>query len=216
MLSFDNESHIYKWNGEIVPSVSAIAGSVSGTDHLAKMKSTKEGRERLKWLANYGTDIHNMIVGINEENDKFPECLEKENFLKWTKKRQFIPNLWEKALYSKKFGFCGTFDMLGTLNGKMAVIDWKSGRSPGPEQYCSCQLNLYSQLIWENRKELGLDDFNPNLITKMNIYNFDGTELLERRVTQSLDSSLYDATRFMERWRRKKQDKLDGWEELKF
>jgi len=197
MLIFNDETHTYEVDGDIKPSVSQIAASVGNGDFLLEMKATAEGRKRLAWLAAYGSDIHSFIEKINAGDTDVPVCVETENYRKWQRKAGFRPLVWEKPLYSKKYGYCGTFDCIGEAYGELTLIDWKSGRNIPPLDYAETQLNLYSQLIYENREGLGLSQWNPYLQKKMMVYDFCGDELKEVRLTRGLEESLYDLSVFM-------------------
>jgi len=215
-LTFNKETHEYKVGGEVRPSVSTIASSVGGIDFLHEMKATPKGRERLAWLGSYGSDIHHFIEQINSRKTDYPKCVETENYKKWVAKAGFVPIISEKPLYSHKYGYCGTFDCIGVAYGEITLIDWKSGRNIPPSDYAQTQMNLYSQLISENLRYLGIKVWNPYSQKKMMVYDFCGQfGLREVTLTRPLETTLYDLDIFMESWRKDKAFEKDGWADLK-
>lgn len=52
-------------------------------------------------------------------------------YIDFKKNSGFIPKLIEQRVYSRTHGFAGTLDRIGILNGRMVLIDLKSGYMPG-------------------------------------------------------------------------------------
>lgn len=51
----------------------------------------------------------------------------------WRKKVNLKPIFVEQTVYSKEWGYAGTLDLLGEVEGKLTVLDWKSGKAIYPE-----------------------------------------------------------------------------------
>jgi hypothetical protein len=54
-------------------------------------------------------------------------------FRKWQESSQFVPIASERLVFSHEHGFAGTADLIGTLNGRLALLDIKTGRGVYPE-----------------------------------------------------------------------------------
>lgn len=78
-----------------------------------------------------GTKIHDTIQAYHEQgitdwdNDCAPAMVE---YLKMVEKHNIKPIWHEKTVYSKVHGFAGAIDMLAEIDGKMCVVDIKTGK----------------------------------------------------------------------------------------
>lgn len=114
-------------------------------------------RKKSKEAADIGTAVHKYLeeylnAGINKE--PLPDMPHNENirnaikaFLEWTKenKVKFIAS--ERKVYSKKYGYAGTLDALGYVNGELAIIDFKTSSGIYPEMFI--QTSAYAQAVNE-------------------------------------------------------------------
>lgn len=85
-----------------------------------------------------GTMVHawaeNYIKGRKPKKPKNPQLLNGvKAFLNWVEahKVKFIAS--EKKIYSRLFHYAGTLDAIGTIDGKLALIDFKTGSGLYPE-----------------------------------------------------------------------------------
>ena len=136
MLHYDNENHVYTWNGERIPSITELAKKFSKMD-TSWLESRPEYAER-------GTEIHNELAEYFAEGSTMKlEDLQDE------KSRdiavQIVRNKnWqsEVIVHNKELGYAGIMDLLYVSDGKcVSLIDFKSGNTPN-RKYCACQLNL--------------------------------------------------------------------------
>lgn len=157
MLTFDQETHIYKWNEEIVPSVTQLLNEFKLIDFSGVPQ------DRLEYKRSLGVAVHYAIQLLEEDNlDEASLNPAIKPYLDAYKTFRevtgFEPLHMETRLYSKKWRFAGTLDQLGTeltnIKGDIWLIDykctWKLYASCGP------QLQGYKLLVEENREALGL------------------------------------------------------------
>jgi len=85
-----------------------------------------------------------------QDVDKAENCL--LSYLEWEKSHPINPILVEAPLVSEKYGFGGTIDCLARLNGKLLLIDHKTGKAIYGEMFH--QLAAYRQLLIEQGYEV--------------------------------------------------------------
>ena len=51
----------------------------------------------------------------------------------WQESSQFVFIASERLVFSREHGYAGTTDLIGTLNGRLALLDIKTGRGVYPE-----------------------------------------------------------------------------------
>lgn len=114
-------------------------------------------RHRSKEAADIGTAVHKYLeeylnAGIN--GDPLPPMPVNENiynaikaFLEWTRvnKVKFIAA--ERKVYSRKYGYAGTLDALGYVNGELCIIDFKTSSGIYPEMFL--QTSAYAKAVNE-------------------------------------------------------------------
>ena len=99
-----------------------------------------------------GTLVHAWaeawIKGKKPKKPKNPLLLNGVNaFLDWVKAHnvKFLES--EKKVYSRCYLYAGTADAIGTIDGKLALIDFKTGSGIWPEMYF--QTAAYLMASWE-------------------------------------------------------------------
>ena len=149
-------------DGTQVPGVTTICGRIP-KPHLIKWGNTlgKDGIEYdayMEMTSKIGSAAHAMIEAFwkGEEFDPqhytlyqlgFAEnCFQK--FLKWHESNEVEPVMLETPLVSEKYGFGGTMDFLGCVNGKLTIMDYKTGGRI--YQDMGMQLSALRQLVKEN------------------------------------------------------------------
>lgn len=95
-------------------------------------KSALEPNRVKNAAAHHGTDIHRRIAGYvdSQHFDHYPILAA---FRTWQDEAQFVTVAAEKLVFSREHGYAGTVDLIGTLNGRLAVLDIKTGRGVYPE-----------------------------------------------------------------------------------
>ena len=77
------------------------------------------------------------------------------SFLSWKQGKVIEPILMEEPLVSEAWRYGGKFDFYGRIDGRLTVLDLKTGKGIWPEHFY--QLAAYGQLIWENGYERPTD-----------------------------------------------------------
>lgn len=154
MLSFNADNHEYKWEDRRVFSVTQVLQSVGISDFSMVKK------EVLERAQDYGTKVHKMLELYNKK-DLNEEALDLHlvKVLDQWKQFQLFYNIdihaVEEKLYSKKYKFAGTLDLIFSFNGigeknrpkKLCVIDCKTGAY---QKSHPIQTSAYVQLLLEN------------------------------------------------------------------
>jgi len=100
-------------------------------------RSASEHNRVKSAAADHGIDIHRRIAACVGDKSS---CMSKNvrdpviiAFRAWQDEAQFVPNASEKLVFSHEHEYAGTADLIGTLNGRLALLDIKTGRSVYPE-----------------------------------------------------------------------------------
>ena len=143
VLTFDEDKHIYRLNGIIVPSVTQVMKPLS--DETYRDVDSKV----LRRAAGKGTAVHNAIenyldFGIEDVDPDYSGYFMA--FLRWFDeyKPQVIAT--EYRLYHKFMGYAGTADLICDIGGKLYVIDYKTTQRI-EELLVKVQLKAYSQAL---------------------------------------------------------------------
>jgi ATP-dependent exoDNAse (exonuclease V) beta subunit len=72
-------------------------------------------------------------------------------WLKWQAESNLEPLMIEQQVYSIKYGFAGTTDIIGRVNGMLVVGDWKTGSTGKPYLEHMLQVSAYREAL----KEMG-------------------------------------------------------------
>jgi len=153
-FEFDPVLHEYRWNREIVPSVTQLIQEFGLLDY----SRVPPDRLEFKRLIGIRTHAASLLVdngSLDEEhfNTHFPECVPYlEAYRKFRIIEEFEPTHKEDRHYSRKWRFAGTPDEhgihMGVFKGAHVLVDykctWRMYESTGP------QLAGYSMLIEEN------------------------------------------------------------------
>ena len=162
MLLFEEKEHVYTWNNKVVSSVTQIMGKVG-------IKSNKKDGSEV-WLpiggsnqffgdnvaSDFGTAFHDYakfnlqgIKNIQYDNALSPWINQYNKFIKSLGNFKILGV--EEALYSTRYKYAGTFDLIVELeNGSIVIIDWKTSTSF--QKKWRIQTAAYEQLYRENYK----------------------------------------------------------------
>jgi hypothetical protein len=137
MLSFDAVKHEYRNDGRVVPYVTGILPP-------AEFHVTPE---QLEAARAEGENNHSLVKMFNDTGDTLgdPFLETYARFLEEAKSAFGELVLYETPLYSKKYGYAGTPDMVF----ESAVVDLK--RTSGDVKRTALQLAGYSLLAVENK-----------------------------------------------------------------
>lgn len=129
MLQFDEARHEYRFDGQLVPSVTGILKPLIDYSMIHP--------DRLKAASELGTLVHKTTElfdeGILDEDDLDP--ILRPYLDGWKLFRHevgFVPNTIEKRMYHPVYGYCGTSDRTGAIRGVEAVVDIKKMMVLGP------------------------------------------------------------------------------------
>lgn len=96
----------------------------------------------LAYYAGYEIDNSNISPEIWDMSER---CM--QSFYEWAKSRNVKPILMEKPMVSEKYGFGGTPDLYGEMDGELTLLDFKSGSDIYDDYFM--QLAAYRQLLEE-------------------------------------------------------------------
>jgi len=142
-LIFDPESHIYRYGEKIVPSVTQVLEEVGISDFSMVPKNFMESAQKL------GTDVHSLLE-LYDKNELDYDSISDQvapylpawvNFLE-SSKSEIIEI--ELKVGCEKYGYAGTLDRVLKINGRLAILDIKTGmKSPGHGVQTSAYGNAY-------------------------------------------------------------------------
>jgi hypothetical protein len=140
----------YTQDGKKVPGVTTVIGDVLSKPALVPWawKMGKAGIELDAYvddLAGVGTLAHRMILChlkgektetaeySAEQIDKAENCFLK--YLEWERQRKVEPVRLETPMVSEEYGFGGTPDFVGFIDGAMTLMDFKTGKGIYPDYW---------------------------------------------------------------------------------
>lgn len=127
-LQFDSETHTYRFNGAIVPSVTTILSDVG----LYDFSNVPE--ETLKYAADRGTAVH-LACEYHDKGilDTVPDVIRPyfDQYLAFLNDMDVEIVEIEKRVFCEKFLYAGTLDriaVLKKLSGQPVLVDIKTGQ----------------------------------------------------------------------------------------
>jgi hypothetical protein len=109
----------------------------------ARLGKEKAHKKELAKAAEIGTQIHALVEWtlkgeLCHKVGPSPMICDKAQWgfmawEDWRKKVNLKPIFIEQTVYSKEYGYAGTLDLLAEVEGKLTVLDWKSGKQIYPE-----------------------------------------------------------------------------------
>lgn len=163
-LTFDEASHTYTVDGRVVQSVTQILHRLSAEAYRFVDKDLMEDAALL------GTAAHKMIE-LDLRDDLDPGTLSdglQVYYTAWKNFQQlsgFQMVLSEQRVYSAKYGYAGTLDLAGWLNGRFVIIDAKRTaqvpRTAGPQTAAYLRALEESELI--DARIIGVDRYALHL-----------------------------------------------------
>ena len=145
-LIFFDDRHEYQVDGEIVPSVSEILRFISREVYGDVTQF------RLDHAADRGHNVHSAC----EQLDRFGSAeIDAEiepyinAYIQFRKDHKPVWSKIEHAMHSETYGFAGTLDRYGVMEGRPVIIDIKSSYKV-EKALVTAQLNAYEILADEN------------------------------------------------------------------
>lgn len=157
----------YTSDGIHVPGATTITGLLNKPQLVIwANRLGLEGIDSTKYrdkAANIGTCAHlmvqNYLSGVKETDYSLfsqDDIDQAENalisYFEWEKSHQIKPVLLEKGFASNEYKFGGTVDCVAELNGKLWLVDFKTGKAIYDEM--GIQLAAYRQLLVEQGYEI--------------------------------------------------------------
>lgn len=140
-LTFDENGHIYRLNGLVIPSVTTLMKPLSDDFYRTVDPAV------LDRAAKRGTAIHNAVENYTQFGieDIAPAYAGYFNgFLQWWKLRKPVPLATEQKVYHKILRYAGTADLICTINGRLTLVDYKSSAQVNTK-LCAVQLEGYDR-----------------------------------------------------------------------
>ena len=140
MLTFNKERHEYRWQGDIVPSVTQILAEwrevrVYGSAyHVNVFDGTVIAKDIFSAAADFGSAVHQGAALILQGGLDW-EALDPalvpvlRQFERFVLERKLQPVMVEGQLFSKLYWYAGTTDIIGKIDrdNSLLVIDIKTG-----------------------------------------------------------------------------------------
>lgn len=133
-LNYNDETHTYTYDGEIIKSVTEIASEICNLN--PKYFSAK--------AAATGTDVHTELARYYDPKDSFgSEDFTIDTAAKMALFLKAEPTfLTEVIVHNKTYNYAGTIDLVSIVGDKaFEIVDFKSGNVN--RKYCTVQLSLY-------------------------------------------------------------------------
>ncbi len=167
---------------EMVMNVSAqLYEDTSGTPKMSRMAymntlQTRLGKEKahskeLAKAGDLGSQAHSLIewslqASMMEQPGPPPKVQDKATWAfmaweDWKKSVNLKPVHIEQTVWSDRYGYAGTMDLLAYVNGVLTVLDWKTGKAVYPEAHL--QNAAYRHAI----REMGHGDPAQGLIVRL-------------------------------------------------
>jgi len=142
-LTFEDVGHIYRLDGEIIPSVTTIMAPLSDSHYAGIAKDT------LARAAEKGTAVHNAIenftkFGIKDLPGEYAGYFDA--FIQWWEMNKPVMVASEIRLYHKLMRYGGTLDHLSFIDGELTLVDYKTTANIS-DMTCGVQLEAYSQAL---------------------------------------------------------------------
>lgn len=186
ILSVIGKPALIAWSAkverEMVTNVSAdLYLDTAGTPKMSKMAylhtlQTRLGKEKahtkeLAKAGDIGSQIHSLIewtlrASLMEEPGPSPHICDKAQwgFMAWEDWKKSVnlkPVYVEQTVFSERYGYAGTMDLLAYVNGVLTVLDWKSGKAIYPEAYLQNAAYRYAL------REMGHGDPAQGIIVRL-------------------------------------------------
>lgn len=140
-LTFEEEKHVYKLDGVVIPSVTTIMKPLSSAFYYGVDEEVLErARQR-------GTAVHNAIenylnFGIEDIDEKYRGYL--DGFLEWYREHDVKPLATESRVYHRTLRYAGTADMPAIVDGKLLCVDYKTSATVN-KMLTGVQLEAYAK-----------------------------------------------------------------------
>jgi hypothetical protein len=122
MLTFDEPTHTYRWNGVVVPGVTSILAPLS--DYSSVPKDTLERASTFGRLVHECTHYMDTGAHLSDVSPVLVPYLDAWN--QFSHDYEVVWDRLEAPAYSEAFGFAGTPDRVGMVRDQPTVVDIKT------------------------------------------------------------------------------------------
>lgn len=123
---------IFSGSSVEIDKVFAVVDSAREAHDLVKQEAADIGSSAHDWLENYWKSVVQKTDSPPvPEDEKVRNCVDAA--LKWIAEHEFKPLLVERPFYSRKYQITGKEDLAAIVDGKLAIVDYKSGKAIYPE-----------------------------------------------------------------------------------
>lgn len=124
VVQFDAQAHIYTVGGRVIPSVTQVLADLSAREYAYVDRSTMDRAAAL------GTAVHRLIeldLADDLDEDDLTESLVPylDAWRAFIALSGFVSVLSESRVHSARYGYAGTLDLFGILDGEAVLIDAK-------------------------------------------------------------------------------------------
>ena len=139
LFTFDEKTHVYKYDGVILPSVTEVLKTMGFIDY----QFAKE------WHMERGRAVHNATA-LFDRCVLNPDSVSPEvqpyldAWMHFKMDSDFKPHMIEEKMFSEIYGFAGTPDRVGELSGRRVLLDIKCNQVP---EWTAIQLGAYKKLL---------------------------------------------------------------------
>lgn len=150
ILTFDDESHTYRYGEKVVPSVTQCLSRLHDFGMIPK--------DVLEAACIRGSYVH-ALTEFHDQNDLDQSSVGiyrgyLDAWIRFCADHQAVWEGIEVRGYSERYGFAGTLDRCGTLNGGAWIVDIKT--SAQSHRVWNMQLAAYRQLLVETDSKWAL------------------------------------------------------------
>jgi hypothetical protein len=182
-----------------------------------RLGETKASQKELSKAGEIGTQAHKLIenalnqrmnLPAKDEGDILasePARLAFKHWKEWASAVDLEPIASEQVIWSHRHRYAGTLDLLARVNGRLAVIDWKTGK------YVYNEAHLQNAAYRQAVREMGHGDPELGIIVRLpktvDDPSFQAVEADKESI--SMDVFLH----VMELWHWQ-EDKQNAWENI--
>lgn len=159
-----DKGRYYEINGVAYPSVTNILNVISKGPALLAWAAKQGSLANMKAVQtealNIGSEAHQLIDLYLKKLPFLLEGKDKaviqafDNFVQWAKENNFELLHSEFVCFSKKWGYAGTADGLGRVNGDLCLIDWKTSSGVWDEYFLQTEAYLQAVEEMADNKEM--------------------------------------------------------------
>lgn len=146
MLTFDADTHTYRWKGAQVPSVTQVLGPYTDLSRIPR--AILDHKRALGQAVHRAIELY--LADDLDESSLDPQVADYfAGFLAFEAHSGFRMQMSEQRVYSLKYGYAGTLDLLGELPTGPALIDTKCTTTIYPT--AGPQTAAYAEAVGERR-----------------------------------------------------------------